>query len=125
MTKRAIRRAALPSLLAPALYVAGCFSERVAAPDDTGPACDGTTTPCAIEVRDNSFGPLTRRVTAGSTVRWVNEGSSPHTSTAFGGEWDSGNLNSGQAFEHTFDAAGSFDYECIYHDGMTGTVVVE
>jgi len=106
------------------LLMTGCFSERATAPDDTT-ACDGTTTPCAVAVRDNSFAPETRTITVGSTVRWTNEGASPHTSTALADEWDSGNLNAGQSFEHTFEAAGSFDYECIYHDGMTGTIVVE
>ena len=115
---------ALAAALATTL-AAGCFSERSTEPQDTN-ACDGTTTPCLVEVRDNSFSPATRRVTVGSTVRWTNEGASPHTSTALDNdEWDSGNLNSGQSFEHTFEAAGSFDYECIYHSGMTGTIVVE
>jgi plastocyanin len=123
MTRSTIRLMALQATLGASL-LAGCFSERTTEPGDTA-ACDGTAAPCAIEIRDNSFAPGTRRVTLGSTVRWTNEGSSPHTSTALADEWDSGNLNSGQSYEHTFEAAGSFDYECIYHDGMTGTIVVE
>lgn len=120
MTKSTMNLLALQVTLGASL-VAGCFSERATEPDGTT-ACDGD---CTVEVRDNSFAPGTRRVTIGSTVRWTNEGASPHTSTALADAWDSGNLNSGQSFEHTFEAAGSFDYECIYHDGMTGTIVVE
>ena len=123
MTKATIRLLALQATLGASLST-GCFSERTTEPEGTTP-CNGTTTPCSVDVRDNSFAPGTRRVTVGSTVRWTNEGASPHTSTALAGEWDSGNLNSGQSFEHTFEAEGSFDYECIYHSGMTGTIVVE
>ena len=114
-------------LLAGGLLVAsGCFSERVSGPDGgSGTPCDGTTTACVIQVSDNTFTPATQRVVVGSTVRWVNQGPSPHTSTSTGGVWNSGNLNDGQSYERVFDAAGSFGYECIYHPGMTGTVVVE
>src|SRR6185369_3453896 len=36
----------------------------------------------------------------------------------------SGNMNPGSTFAHTFAAAGSYDYYCGYHSGMSGTVVV-
>ena len=123
MTKRTSRFAV--HVLLPATLATACFSERVAGPDGGGAQCDGTTTACAVTVQDNSFSPSTRRVTAGSTVRWTNQGASPHTSTSLVDVWDSGNLNGGQSFEHTFDSAGEFEYECVYHDGMTGTIVVE
>lgn len=104
-----------------AVVSAACFSERVAGPADE--LCDGTTTPCAVQMTDNAFTPQTRRVTAGSTVRWTNAGASPHTSTS--SSWDSGTMTNGQSFEHDFPTPGSFDYECIFHVGMTGTIVVE
>ena len=100
---------------------AACFSERVAGPADE--LCDGSATPCAVQMSDNSFTPATRRVSVGSTVRWTNAGASPHTATSTA--WDSGTLMSGQSFERAFPAVGSFDYECIFHSGMTGRIVVE
>ena len=103
------------------LAAAACFSERVAGPADE--LCDGTATPCVVAMSDNSFTPASQRVAAGSTVRWTNGGASPHTTT--GSTWDSGTLMTGQTFERGFATTGSFDYECIFHSGMTGTIVVE
>ena len=109
-------------LVATLLAAGACFSERTTEPEDTTP-CDGTTTACAVNVTDNVFAPRTLHVVAGSTVRWNNNGASPHTSTGPG--WDSGTILVGGSFEETFETTGEFDYECEFHDGMTGTVVVE
>jgi plastocyanin len=40
--------------------------------------------------------------------------------------WDSGDLNAGQTFTHTFDVAGTYKYFCQPHEaaGMVGTIVV-
>ena len=117
-----MRSIAMLGVLIGGLALGGCFSERSTEPEDST-ACDGTTTPCAVEVRDNSFDPSTRRVTLGSTVRWTNEGNSPHTATGDG--IDSGTLSSGASYEQTFASAGNFEYECIFHSGMTGRIIVE
>jgi hypothetical protein len=61
-------------------------------------------------------------------VEWRNDGRSAHTITANDGSWDSGNLETGQPFERTFDQPGVYRYYCRYHGspsaGMTGIVVV-
>jgi plastocyanin len=33
-------------------------------------------------------------------------------------------MRNGAAFEFTFTNSGTFDYHCIYHLGMDGTIVV-
>ncbi|MDE1852852.1 MAG: cupredoxin domain-containing protein [Thaumarchaeota archaeon] len=60
-----------------------------------------------------------------NTVTWINDDTLPHTVTARDGSFDSGNLNPGQSYNHTFDALGVFDYYCTYHWWMHGTVVVK
>ena len=55
--------------------------------------------------------------------------SSPYGGGGGGGgggakELDSGNITNGTTFSHAFNTVGSFSYHCIYHAGMTGTVVV-
>ena len=117
MTKTT-RLLAIHALLG-ATLATGCFSERSTEPEDTTP-CDGTTTACVVNVTDNTFSPRNLLVEAGSTVRWVNNGASPHTSTGDG--WDSGTMLVGADFEHTFDEAGDFDYVCDFHPGMSGTI---
>jgi LPXTG-motif cell wall-anchored protein len=79
-----------------------------------------------VSVADFTFAPKTVTIHAGDTVSWSNHGPSPHTVTADGGSFDSGNLNPGQGFSHTFPSAGTFAYHCQYHVqmGMVGTVIV-
>jgi LPXTG-motif cell wall-anchored protein len=74
---------------------------------------------------DFDFVPATITIAPGDTVVWTNNGASPHTST--GGSWDSGTMNPGATFSHTFSSVGSFPYICEFHEaiGMTGTVVVQ
>ena len=63
----------------------------------------------AIEIGDGFFSPAALTVSVGDTVTWRNVDDSPHTVTA-SGAFDSGNLNGGQTFSHTFDEAGTFTY---------------
>ena len=72
-----------------------------------------------------SFTLETFSVPAGTTVTWQNDDSAPHTATASDGSFDSGSLDQGQTFSHTFEAAGTFEYACAIHPTMTGTVTVE
>jgi plastocyanin len=60
---------------------------------------------------------------AGDTVTWVNEGAAPHTVT--GDDFNSGIIRNGGGFQHTFEDAGTYEYWCTNHEGMTGTIVVE
>jgi len=81
----------------------------------------------SVSASDFHFSPATITIDAGDSVTWTNNGPSAHTTTADGGSWDSGNLDVGQSFTHTFTSAGTFAYHCQYHVslGMVGTVVVE
>lgn len=80
---------------------------------------------------DLVFSPSSVTVQPGDTVQWT-WGSSGHSSTsgtpgAPNGIWNSGILNQGASFSHTFNSTGSFPYYCIPHGGccgMTGTVMV-
>ena len=78
----------------------------------------------SVSAVDFKFVPKTITISAGETVTWSNNGQSPHTVT--GATFNSGNLNPGQSFSHTFSAAGTYAYHCQYHQsqGMVGTVIV-
>ena len=77
-----------------------------------------------VSAVDFRFSPQTVTIGVGDSVSWSNDGQSPHTVTGSG--FDSGNLNPGQGYSHTFSSAGTFAYHCQYHQGqgMVGTVVV-
>jgi plastocyanin len=75
-----------------------------------------------VSIVDFAFEPGTLEIAAGATVVWTNDGQAPHTVT---GEFaDSGILQPGQTFSHTFDDKGTFDYACALHPQMVGQVVV-
>ncbi|MGH9410633.1 MAG: plastocyanin/azurin family copper-binding protein [Vicinamibacterales bacterium] len=61
----------------------------------------------------------------GSTVTWTNTDSIPHTTTADGGQWNSGVIQPGAQFNFTFSSAGTFAYHCSIHPNMVGTITVQ
>ena len=73
---------------------------------------------------DRTFQSGNLTVQVGDTVTWTNGDDMPHTVTAESGAFDSGNLNQGQTYTHTFETAGTFPYSCTYHPFMKGTVTV-
>lgn len=89
------------------------------------------------------FAPAELTLNVGDTVTWVTVGPIPHSATADpskalnpeehvvlpqGAEpWDSGLLNEGQEFSHTFEVPGEYTYFCIPHEaaGMIGYLTVQ
>ena len=91
----------------------------------------GSSVPGCEETAEGCFIPNIATVVIGGTVTWENGDTAAHTSTAGSategpsGVWDSSLIMAGSSFSHTFDAEGSFDYFCMVHPWMAGTVVVE
>jgi len=80
-----------------------------------------------------AFTPLELTVPAGTTVTWQNEDAVFHTVTSGttngstgtpDGTFDSGDVQAGESFSHTFEDAGTFDYYCTPHPWMIGQVTV-
>jgi plastocyanin len=78
----------------------------------------------AVTIVSRAYTPAALTIEAGQTVTWTNRGFTPHTVTAAGGEFDSGRLNAGEAFQVTFSTPGRFAYACTIHPSMKGTVTV-
>lgn len=79
----------------------------------------------SVNISGFAFAPASVNVNVGDTVTWTNNDAGiPHTVTADGGAFNSGNLATGQTFSQTFSAAGTFAYHCTIHPQMTGSVVV-
>jgi len=81
----------------------------------------------ATNTTSTYYSPPTITVVIGvnNTVTWVNNDSAPHTVTATGGSFNSGNLNPGQSWSYTFTTPGTYTYYCAYHSWMRGTVTVK
>jgi plastocyanin len=77
-----------------------------------------------VYIRDFHFSPSTITVEPGTKVTWVNRGQAPHTVTHTGGAFDSGTLQQGQSYSHTFNQPGGYAYSCLIHPNMAASVVV-
>ena len=94
----------------------------------TSAFADGTVDITEGSVSDiNSWGftPPEVAVSVGQSVTWKNAGSIPHTATATGGQFDTGNLAPGESKTITMATAGTFAYQCTPHPWMKGTVIVQ
>jgi len=107
---------------------AACSATATATKNPQIAAAPTPTTPEEVIMYNYKFVPLTLTVSTGTTVTWVNHDIAPHTAThqTFGDErFDSGKLRDTQIFMHKFRKPGTYDYTCVLHPGMRGTIVVQ
>ena len=77
------------------------------------------------------FIPNKATIAVGGTVSFVNSDSAPHTSTSGSpsdgpdGVWDSSLVMPGSSYDTTISSAGSYDYFCMVHPWMTGTIIAK
>jgi len=77
------------------------------------------------------YDPETINISTGTTIEWINEDATMHTATSGSptngadGVFDSQILNLGDKYQFTFTDVGNYDYYCILHPWMIGTVNVE
>ena len=77
------------------------------------------------------YDPETINISTGTTIEWINEDAAMHTATSGSptngadGVFDSQILNLGDKYQFTFTDVGNYDYYCILHPWMIGTVNVE
>lgn len=70
-------------------------------------------------------------ISVGTTIMWENVDNTVHTSTSGNpdtgadGVFDTETLAAGDTYEFTFTEAGNYEYYCIFHPWMVGTVNVE
>jgi plastocyanin len=92
---------------------------------DTTTTTNGGSVPATVNIANMVFGATSLTVKVGTTVTWKNKDSYAHTVTSNDGTtFDSGNLAGGASFTFTPATAGTYDYHCNLHSGMTGTLIV-
>lgn len=80
--------------------------------------------PARVEIRGFDFTPARLEVTAGTTIVWTNGDQVVHTATADDGSWDSGAIEPGATWSHSFNRPGTYPYHCTPHPFMRGVVIV-
>jgi len=108
--------------IAPSAFADHSTATVTNAPGSATPGCEDT---------NECFIPNPVTIAMGGTVTWDNTDTAAHTATAGtaadgpSGVFDSSLIMAGASFSFTFDAAGIFDYFCMVHPWMAGTVIVE
>ncbi len=85
------------------------------------PALNNTAT---VDISGHAFNPAQLNVAPGTTVRFVNNDTEPHTATADNGLFDTGVLQPGSSFDVFLDGSGTVNYHCELHPDMQGSIVV-
>ncbi len=96
-----------------------------------GTSSGGNPGPNQVFMQNTAFNPLSRTVSAGTTVTWVNQDGITHTVTYDSGPSTAFNatVGPGGSTSVTFNTAGTVQYHCTIHGspgaGMHGTIVVQ
>ena len=101
------------------LLVALLATVGAAAPS-AGPNAPSAT----VHIRGFAFVPAVVQVVPGTVVRFVNDDSEAHTVTSSDKSFDSGGLDTNDAWTHVFSKVGTYAYFCALHPYMKGSVVV-
>lgn len=75
-------------------------------------------------MRGFAYLPPRLEVVSGTTVEWTNRDAVPHTVTSPDGVFDSGLIQPGARWRHTFSRPGTYSFHCTPHPFMKGTVAV-
>ncbi len=127
-----IKRTLATSLTLLALAVVGCGGDEDAG---TGSSPAGSETSgggsaqanAKVDMEDFKFLPAAVKVKSGGTVTFANADSAKHnaqTENDADGAFNTDDLLQGDSKAVTFDEPGTYDYYCVYHRFMTGTVEV-
>jgi plastocyanin len=121
-----VKHSLLPGAAAFALVAAlalGSPAPRARAADAASPAPSAAAS-VIVHTKDFAYAPPVLTIPVGTTVTFVNDDEPAHTVTATDKSFDSGNMDKGAKWTHTFTTAGTFTYFCIYHTFMKAKVVV-
>ena len=83
-------------------------------------------TATTITIKNMTFTPATVEISAGTTVKWVNEDLISHQVSSLTAIWfdDSPMLQPGESYEFTFETPDTLDYVCGPHAGMNGSITI-
>jgi plastocyanin len=87
----------------------------------TAPDPNGQKT---VNIYNHAFDLAQLNVASGTTVRFVNKDTEPHTATADNDLFDTGVLEPGGSFKVYFEGSGTVTYHCELHPDMKGSIVV-
>ena len=84
----------------------------------------GVRSGSVMKIGDFMYRPAALHVRPGTAVTFVNNDAEVHTVTSVDRAFDSGTINPGQRWKHTFARPGRYAFRCTYHPYMGGEVDV-
>jgi plastocyanin len=78
-----------------------------------------------VHIKNFTFTPGSITIKAGQSVAWIEDDEMAHTVTAVDASYDSGTIDQGRTYAHTYTKAGTYPYYCSFHTYMKGTVIVK
>jgi plastocyanin len=107
-----------------ALFLVGCGGSS----DSGGGSASGASGASGaktVTIKDYTYQPAAITVPVGTTVKFTNQDSTPHTATAKGaGGFESGPIDTGKTGAIMLEKAGTYQYYCVFHPFMKGTIKV-
>jgi plastocyanin len=106
------------------MFVALLSDAAIAQPSPSAAPSPAPSPALVVHIANYVYTPDPVNVHPGDTVLFVNDDAVPHTVTATDRSFDSGDLQHGASWSHTFANAGTFTYRCAYHAFMHGRIIV-
>jgi len=107
------------------IYYFGFFNKGQNSSSSSNDNQTATLNGITINIANFAFSPNNLNIKVGDKVTWTNNDSVTHHVVSDTGVFDSGDMSQGQAFNFTFNTAGSYSYHCSIHPEMTGTIIVK
>lgn len=105
---------------------------RTTTPRPSAPASPPRSTPARraastvrTGIRNLNYLQSRQEIAVGTTVEWKNNDPLPHTVTAVDKSFNSGLIQPGKTYTHTFTKAGTYNFFCTPHPFMKGLIVVK
>ena len=77
-----------------------------------------------VKMQNFGFTPAELTVARGDTVVWSKTDFVPHSATARNSAWDSKAIQANGSWRFATRDAGRYDYYCVFHPNMKGTIIV-
>lgn len=117
------------ALFLAALCLSACGSSNTTPASPTPTPTGGTTSVSMVSgarsLTTTAYSPNPLTVSVGTTVTWINNDTSTHTSTADNGAFATGSIAPGASASIKLQSAGTFAYHCAFHPGMVATITVQ
>ena len=121
-----MRRSLAVLPLAAVLAAAGCGGDDSSSSGSSSGSKSEAKSGDAVSMKDIAFHPKSLSVKVGQKVTWTNEEPVDHNVVATkGASFKSKVFGEGKTFAFTTKKAGTIDYECTLHPGMTGKLEVK